>query len=230
MHLNLQDSQNSPLHFLESHGWASTVVIWKPVIWDLNYKRKLCRTKGGPRESRPLKGIGKSREAYFRFFLQFANERTKGKDRISVISPFSAPQNGSPFGIKLSNFSLWFFCVWPKSKNLSTVVKYFPNPDFIIEPWCPPFFFANFNRTLMPPKRDAMFPEIFSEPISQQKDIRQIRDRDVFEAKLWLERTCRAARIKTGPMRPPSSIVYSCCNSAGIFPHSYGNVLGSYRA
>ena len=78
----------------------------------------------------------------------------------------------------------------------------------------------------MPPNRDAMFLDTFSQPISQQKDIRQIRDRDVFEAKLWLERTCHAARIKTGPMRPPSSIVYSCCNSAGIFPHSYGNVLG----
>ena len=24
----------------------------------------------------------------------------------------------------------------------------------------------------------------------------------------------------------PTPSVYSCCNSAGIFPHSYGNVLG----
>ena len=44
------------------------------------------------------------------------------------------------------------------------------------------------------------------------------KKRDVFEAKLWL------THVPELQPRPPS--VYSCCNSAGIFPHSYGNVLG----
>ena len=67
--------------------------------------------------------------------------------------------------------------------------------------------------------------------LSSKKTLDRL-DRDVFEAKLWLERTCRRGAHQNraiAPSRcdPTSSIVYSCCNRApGIFPHSYGNVLG----
>ena len=67
--------------------------------------------------------------------------------------------------------------------------------------------------------------------LSSKKTLDRL-DRDVFEAKLWLKRTCRRGAHQNraiAPSRcdPTSSIVYSCCNRApGIFPHSYGNVLG----
>ena len=69
-------------------------------------KKALPDERGTKGKSTAKGNWQKSRGLLQIFFLQFANERTKGKDRISVISPFSAPQNGSPFGIKLSNFSL----------------------------------------------------------------------------------------------------------------------------